>query len=59
MEIINAQHISPIPYISHAYDGLLAHERRKAHGDHQEINRVHLKISIVRHNKKEDQTKFQ
>jgi hypothetical protein len=29
MEIIKAQHISPIPYISHAYVGLLAHEGEK------------------------------
>jgi hypothetical protein len=41
MEIIKAQHISPMPYISHAYGGLLAHDRRETQGDHHEVNRVH------------------
>jgi hypothetical protein len=58
MEIIKAQHISPKPYISHVYMELLKHERRKAQGDYEKVNRVHLNITVVFHNKNEDQSKF-
>jgi hypothetical protein len=58
METIKAQRISPIPYISHDYGGLLAHERRKAQGEHHKINMVHLSFIVIIHNKNEDQTKF-
>jgi hypothetical protein len=58
MEIIKAQLISAILYISHAYGELLAHERRKTQGDHHKINRVQVTITIVIHSKSEDQAKF-
>jgi hypothetical protein len=59
MEInIYAHNIAPIPYISHVYGDLLAHERRIAQWYGHNVNRVHLDITIVSHNKKADCIKY-
>jgi hypothetical protein len=58
MEIRLAHHISPIPYIFHAYGGLLAHERRIAQCYNHNINRVHLVITVANQNKNKDQIQY-
>jgi hypothetical protein len=62
MESKEARHISPIPYISHAYGDLLAHGRGRTERYNHEVHKFHLHITVASHSKGDQiqiQTKYE
>ena len=58
MNLKKAQHISPIPYISHTYGDLLRHDRKTNQKHNCIANRNHLKVIVATTIAIEDQIKY-